>query len=154
MAESKIPKEAVLYIFRPEVNITCGKCVFVKKSQCAVFGPSESISPERGSCGFYIHGDLGEAKEMPWIGFITKVEAGYAENTNGFQCKRCEYFDSPKLDCEKVDKDSDGDTPGVIHPNGCCNRWEADDTRGQMSANQLMDKLLPNRSSYFASRTK
>ncbi len=137
-----IPKEAVLYIFRPEVNITCGKCVFLRDgTKCAVLGPAESVSPVTGSCGFYIHGDLGEAHVIPWIGFITKVEAGYADNKQGFQCKRCEYFDVDDADCSEVDKDSDGDTPGMIHMDACCNRWEADSIRAKLSPDKLMEKL-------------
>jgi hypothetical protein len=144
----KIPKEAVLYIFRPEVNITCQKCVFIKGGdkaknkdgdKCAVLGPTETISAKTGSCGFYIHGDLGEAGEVPWIGFITKPEAGYFENKTGFQCKRCEYFDFKLKDCEKVDKDSEGDTPGMIHPDGCCNHWEADDVRAKLPPDKLFN---------------
>jgi hypothetical protein len=147
---NKIPKEAVLYIFRPEVNITCQKCVFIKGGnkaknvdgdKCAVLGPTETISAKSGSCGFYIHGDLGEAGEVPWIGFITKPEAGYFENKTGFQCKRCEYFDAKTMDCEKVDKDSEGDTPGIIHPDACCNRWEPDSVRAKLPANKLFNIL-------------
>ncbi len=137
----KIPKEAVLYIFRPEANITCGKCVFIRGSKCAVLGPTETVSPKTGSCGFYIHGDIGEAKTIPFIGFITKEEAGYFENPTGFQCKRCEYFKVKQNDCEKVDADSDGDTPGMIHPDACCNAWEADTIRAKLSDDKLMKAI-------------
>lgn len=148
--EHKIPKEAVLYVFRPETQYTCDKCVFSKNknfpnsTKCKVFGESENIKPY-GSCGFWIHMDpKGEnSPEIPEIGVITKEQAGYDENKNGFSCKRCEYFDVETIDCRKVDKDSTGDTPGLIHPNACCNRWEADKIRSKMSMDEL-NKLLSN----------
>jgi hypothetical protein len=144
----KIPKEAVLYIFRPETKYTCDKCVFSKNkdfpnsTKCKVLGPNENIKPY-GSCGFWIHMDpVGEnTPEIPYIGVITKEQAGYFENEEGFSCKRCEYFDIKNLDCERVNKDSEGDTPGLIHPNACCNRWEPDDVRAKLSSDKLTELL-------------
>lgn len=141
----KIPKEAVLYVFRPETQYTCDKCVFSKdknhpdSTKCKILGATESINPY-GSCGFWIHMDPHGEKtpEIPWIGAITKIQAGYDENKQGFSCKRCEYFDPEKMDCSKVDKNSEGDTPGIIHPNACCNRWEVDSKRGKKTTEELM----------------
>ena len=137
---TKTPKEAVLYVFRPETQYTCEKCIFYKEDdKCAQFGPATDIKAY-GSCGFWVHKDPKEmTEEMPWIGLITKEQAGYDENKNGFSCKRCEYY--ADLDCEKVNKNSDGDTPGIIHPNACCNRWEADDKRSKMDLPQLMKAI-------------
>jgi len=135
-----IPKEAALYMFRPETQYTCDKCVFSKNksNKCAVLGASESIKPF-GSCGFWMHMDpKGENTPIiPWLGIVSKQEAGYNENNTGFSCKRCEYFIIDKMSCLKVDKDSDGDTPNKIHPNACCNRWEADKKRAAMTNDQL-----------------
>jgi len=148
--DPKIPKEAVLYIFRPETKYTCDKCVYSKNKdiepdethKCKILGPLEDIKAF-GSCGFWIHMDpVGEATpEIPWIGVITKQQAGYFENEQGFSCKRCKYFDAKNLDCEKVDKDSDGDTPGAIHPNACCNNWEPDPVRAKLSPDTLAELL-------------
>lgn len=148
----KIPKEAVLYIFRPETQYTCDKCVHDKlpankditKGKCAILAATEDIKPY-GSCGFWIHMDpLAEATpDVPFLGVMTKDQVGYAENKTGFSCKRCEYFDPSRMDCEKVDKDSIGDTPGIIHPNACCNRWEPDDTRAKMTTEQLNKLFSP-----------
>lgn len=138
---AKIPKEAVLYVFRPETQYTCDKCIFYKQSyqhpsQCSIFGPAADIKPH-GSCGFWIHRDPQDGgREMPWIGLVTKEQSGYVENATGFSCKRCEYY-STGMDCEKVDKNSEGDTPGIIHPNACCNRWEPDSIRSKMSPKML-----------------
>ncbi len=138
---SKIPKEAVLYVFRPETQYTCDKCIFLKKeNKCAQFGPATDIKPF-GSCGFWVHRDPRDMpKEMPWIGLVTKEQAGYDENKNGFSCKRCEYYENG-MDCKKVDKNSEGDTVGIIHPNACCNRWEADKVRSELSTDKLIDAI-------------
>jgi len=145
----KMEKEAVLYTFRPETQYTCSVCVFAKDKdypeqikKCKVFGPSADIKPE-GSCGFWIHMDPTKegTPEIPWMGVVTKVEAGYMENKEGFSCKRCEYFDAARLDCKKVDKDSEGDTPGIIHPNACCNAWEPDKVRAKLNPEQLAEFL-------------
>ena len=137
---SKIPKEAVLYVFRPETQYTCNLCVFYKEEKCAHFGPEADIKPY-GSCGMWVHRDPEKSPDnIPWLGLITKEQAGYDENPNGFSCKRCEYYIN-NMDCEKVDKDSEGDTQGIIHPNACCNRWEADDKRAKLSTPELMKYL-------------
>lgn len=137
-----IKKEAVLYVFRPETQYTCNKCVFAKdkSTKCALFGPTESIK-SYGGCNYWIHSS--QQDQISWIGTITKVESGYMENEQGFSCKRCEYF-LPNNDCQKVDKNSEGDTPGIISPNGCCGNWDADDTRAKMTTEQL-NKLLASR---------
>lgn len=139
---NKSPKEAVLYVLRPETQYTCDKCVFYKDGtppRCALLGPTEGIKAY-GSCGFWVHGEAGKFN-VPWIGLVTKLEAGYEENPQGFSCKRCEYFDSQARACEKVDKNSPGDTPGEIHPNACCNMWDADDIRAGKTTTQLMSIL-------------
>lgn len=141
--KAKSPKEAVLYVLRPETQYTCDKCVFYKDGnppKCAIFGPTIDIKAY-GSCGFWIHGDPTKMV-VPLMGLVTKEEAGYAENPQGFSCKRCEYFDSGASRCEKVRADSPGDTPGIIHPNACCNRWEADDSRAKMTTEQLTRSLM------------
>lgn len=130
-----IPKEVVLYIHRDNTNITCGQCVFVKGNKCKLFGIGTTISASAGTCGFFIKGEENDA--VPFIGTITKVEAGYMENKTGFQCKRCEEFLIPERACKKVDKNSKGDDPGQIHPDACCNRWEADKVRARLDAVQL-----------------
>ncbi len=140
----KIKKEAVLYAFNPETQYTCGQCFNRKPGTniCALFGPEDPISPDAGSCGFYAHED-GEKSGIfaPVVGVIGKLQAGYAENKTGFSCKRCEYFIVGKNDCKKVDRESPGLTPGKIHPNSCCNNWEADARRAKMKTEELLEFL-------------
>lgn len=145
--KEKWPKEAALYVYRPETQYRCDECVFskVKATKCAIYGPLEDIKPE-GSCGVWMHMDPGSelADKVPYLGLLTKLETGYTENKTGFSCKRCEYFNPSKLDCKKVRKESPGDTLGIIDPNACCNRFEVDKVRGSMTDKQLQ-KLLENK---------
>lgn len=135
---NKMPKEAVLYTFRPETQYTCEKCLFRREeaTKCALFSAAESIKPS-GSCGFWIHFSPEKAGlDMAPIGGVTKLEAGYMDSKNGFSCKRCKFFDASALKCEKVDENSQGDTPGTIQPNACCNAFCKDDKRGEMTTDQ------------------
>lgn len=122
--ENKWPKEAALYIFKPESGYVCGECVFYNNKKCNLFSDAEKIDPN-GSCNLFVH---GHAKDytIGRIGVLTKLLAGYEDPQGGFSCKNCEYFLTAN-DCKKVDKTSEGDTPGMIHPEACCNRWEKND---------------------------
>lgn len=142
--EGTIEKQAALYIFRPEVKIVCSECVFAKQGRCAVFGPDETISLETGTCGLYIHGHNKKADPVPWMGYVTKEEAGYMENKTGFQCKRCEEYIPETRGCKKIDRNSKGDTPGQIHPNACCNLWEPSPITSKMTEDQLDKWLMAN----------
>lgn len=144
-SSSKTPKQSVLYVLRPETEYTCEKCLFKRDEakKCALFAATDNIKPS-GSCGFWIHFNPEKAgSDFAPIGAVTKEEAGYMDSKNGFSCKRCEYFDPNSMDCSKVDKNSDGDTPGEIHPNACCNRFEPDDKRGNMTTDQLIKLFAP-----------
>lgn len=135
--EGDIEKATVLYVFRPEQNYTCMHCVFVDmdKRRCKLYGAAEPISTDIGGCNMFIHGH--EDKAQPYIGNMTKLETGYTENSKGFTCGRCEEWNMVNQSCKKVDKDSKGDTPGIIHQDACCNRWEMDNTRGKMTDEEL-----------------
>lgn len=145
--KEKWPKQAAGYIYRPETQYRCDECVFAKakSTKCGIYGPLEDIKPE-GSCNLWLHMDPGAelADKVPYLSLATKLETGYAENKNGFSCKRCEYFIPGKQDCKKVRKDSAGDTLGIIDPNACCNRFEVDKERGSMTDKQL-EKLLESK---------
>lgn len=115
----KVPKQAVLYILVPETEYCCEDCAFFTAPEyCAVFG-DETVK-SCGSCGVFMRGeDCGDIDGAP----LTKLQAGYAENEPGFSCKRCGNFEKGN-ECKVVDKDSEGDTPGEIHPDACCNAWK------------------------------
>ncbi len=155
-----ITKADAGYVYRPETQYRCGECIFAKpldgakivpvketQAACAFFGPATNISPTKGSCIYYTHGHP-EDFDIPWIALFTKDQLGYAENKNGFSCKRCEYFAIQANDCRKpVDKDSEGDTPGLIHPNACCDFQTPDKKRGQMETAALLIMIEKSSSS-------
>lgn len=137
--ENKWPKQAAGYLYRPETPYQCQECIYYEDKKCKLFGVTESVSP-KGGCNLFIHGEPGTFK-IPSIGLITKIEAGYTENPVGFTCSRCEYFLSKTQDCKKVRKDSPGDTLGIIDGKACCNRWDKDKKRGDMTDKQLEEFL-------------
>jgi hypothetical protein len=145
--KEKWPKQAAGYLYRPETKYHCDECVFSKEksTKCALFGSSENISPI-GGCNLFIHKSPESelAKSLPYFGLVTKLEAGYTENKEGFTCGRCEYFSSKIQSCKRVRNDFDGDTPGIIDQHACCNRWDKDKERGEMTDKQL-EKLFENK---------
>ena len=154
-----ISKGAAGYQFHSDVDYTCGSCVFAKatgpdgkESGCALMAPTERINPDRGGSTMYAHFDPSRPATIPWIPVFTKGEIAYEENRNGFGCRRCRHFNARKNDCDEVDKDSPGDTPGEIHPYACCNVWDADRVRGQMTNAELVKILEKPRVTLRTSR--
>lgn len=123
MAHGKIKKSAVLYLHKPDTQYQCKDCSMwlSKTERCTIHGPSDVIKGY-GSCGLFVKGPAMSGKPM---NEVTTLESGYAENRPGFSCKRCKYFLDEDWDCREVDRFSDGDDYGVIHPDGCCNNWES-----------------------------
>lgn len=119
----KWPKQAALYMFKPESGYVCSQCIMYNDKKCKLFPETEKISPD-GSCNFFIHGHADKF-EISQIGLLSKEMAGYEDPQGGFFCKNCEYFMDKTNDCQRVDKLSEGDTPGIIHPQACCNRWDS-----------------------------
>lgn len=136
--KEKWPKQAAMYLYRPETTYQCKQCIFYSNKKCKLFDQTEDVSPN-GGCNFYIHGEP-ENSNIPITNLVTKIEAGYVENLQGFTCVRCEYFNMDNS-CKKVRSDIDGDTPGIISPAGCCNRWSKDKIRGEMKKSEL-DKII------------
>jgi len=117
----KIPKRSAGYIHEKDTNYTCGECAKRRGvDQCAEYKKSEFVSFPYGSCNLYSIG----VKGTNFISVSTKQGTGYMESKDGFSCKRCEYFLPETRNCKKVDRNSPGPDPGVIHPNGCCNLWD------------------------------
>lgn len=126
----KISKQAVLYILKPNTQYECADChAFIPDSmRCNFHNESEGSFLPMDSCGFWVPGEPKPKGTIP-AGGLTKLESGFVRTNFGVSCKRCEEFDRINFDCEKVDKDSPGDTPGMIHPDACCNAWEPDPER-------------------------
>jgi hypothetical protein len=136
----KVSKAEAGYVCTPGCNYLCGECQFRKgESQCAFFGPAAGISFTEGSCNAWKSGD---PKGVPWLKpYYGFAELGYAENKNGFGCKRCEHFGAGKNDCEKVDRKSPGLTPGIISAEACCDFQKPDKERAQMTDGKLVQIL-------------
>lgn len=133
-----IPKQVALYVFMHggQTAYECRGCsMFLHEfERCTIHGPTDVIRGY-GSCSYFIFGKSMGGKPMGEVNVLT---SGYSENPArvGFSCKRCKYFDLSG-DCRKLDKDSKGLTPGLIHPNACCNAWEADKERSKLSDERL-----------------
>lgn len=117
-----IKKERAGYVYEPGSDYTCGECAFFEGGLCMLYEEPGNKVKEHGSCILW-QPDVKGVKS-PEFGTTTKRETGYEENEEGFSCKRCEYFLSDKKDCKKVDKNSEGATPGQIRSGACCNFWD------------------------------
>lgn len=143
----KITKAQAGYTFHPDVPAyVCEDCIFEKdlkgKDYCSLFGAAITINEKTGSCNMWSHGEPEKQKiDVPLLSIFTKSQLGYDENRFGFSCKRCSHFGIGKNDCEVVDKNSTGDTPGQISPNACCSVWTRDSKRGGMTDQQLVQIL-------------
>lgn len=133
--EDKIDKAVVGYIYKPGQNYTCSNCLYQNGQYCKLYSRSEKISLTEGSCNLFMLGR--ENSEIPTIAKTTKVETGYMENNQGFSCKRCEEFDSKAQSCHKINKNSVGNTPGIISPDACCNHWKSDPIRSKLTDKEL-----------------
>ncbi len=120
---SKIEKALALYLYRDGCNYTCSECYFYKEKKCALYGQSITIQ-SYGGCNLW---QKAKGVEANWINSTTKEETGYTENKDGFTCGRCEYFIPSQNNCQKVNRNSKGDTPKEIIEDACCNGWEKKD---------------------------
>ena len=119
----KKDKAIVLYLHVEGTDYECKDCMlFIKNQRCMVHGKDDVIL-ETDSCGLFIYGESYD-KGAP-MGLYTPERSGLTHSKNGFSCKRCEYFNPPEKKCSEVDENSDGDDPGIIHPNACCNNWDS-----------------------------
>jgi len=130
-----MPKAAVGYLYAPGTSLLCRECAFIDGGKCSDHaGREQYVSLDTGSCN-----DWQDRRKGPVIGNRSRswVEVAYLQNKNGFGCRRCEHMSLEKEDCNAVDKDSPGATPGKIHPYGCCALWKKDPKRGEWKENQF-----------------
>jgi hypothetical protein len=144
-SSGKLSKTEACYQYHPDIQYRCGDCIMLKPRKggegCAWFGASVPVSGVSGSCNYFAHAHPEQKPDVPWLSLFTKEQLGYTENPEGFSCKRCEELLFPRHDCKKVDRNSPGDTPGEISPDGCCNLWEPDRKRAKMESEELV-KLM------------
>ena len=125
---NKADKASVGYIYAPGTSLLCVECAFVDdRGLCTDHpGKEQFVNLDTGSCN-----DWQDARKGPVTGNGSRpwVQVAYTENRGGFGCRRCVHMSLENQDCEAVDKDSPGDTPGRIDPYGCCNLWDPDPQR-------------------------
>ena len=129
-------KAAVAYVFAPGTSVLCQECAFITlDGKCTDYGGAErDVSPSTGSCNDWQ--DLRRGR-IVGNGFRTKQQTAYTENAVGFGCRRCGHMDYASQDCNAVDKNSPGPTPGRIDPYGCCNLWGKDAKRGSLTEKEF-----------------
>lgn len=119
----KLDKAMALYLYRKGSNYTCSECYFYKEKKCALYGQDVEIRAW-GGCNLW---QQANGNEVNWINSTTKEETGYIENKGGFTCGKCEYFIANENNCQKVNRNSKGDTPNKIISDACCNHWSKND---------------------------
>jgi hypothetical protein len=130
----KISKATAGYVHFEKTDYQCGECYkFNPDRAWQACAEVQGLIKPFGGCNQFIQGDVSQVKGITLPRKLSKEEAGYAENKAGFSCKRCEYFDRDKWDCNKpVDKDSPGPDKGMIHPDACCDFWEKSPIFGEI----------------------
>lgn len=129
MPEEKDSKSSVGYMLKPATQYCCSDCVMFldEKHRCMILG-DENVLVTSG-CNNFVPGTPASFGENP-LYVLNGLEVGLTHTDYGFSCKRCIHFNEENWDCEEVDKNSEGDTLGMIHPDACCNEWEPDPVRG------------------------
>jgi len=136
-----IDKSHAGYMHMPRGDYDCDDCPFWIESsrRCVLHGASDIVLPT-DSCNFFCLGVAGSFGQTP-LGYVTKLESGFAHSTAGFSCKRCANWLRDEWGCVGVDKNSEGDDPGIIHPDACCCLWEKDPEYGDMPSEALVHIL-------------
>jgi len=125
-----IPKQVAGYVHKYGTDYLCLDCPEWNADNLCHLHSNTQLVTISDTCNYWTQ---GQPEHLVPIGALTATESGLARRVNGAGCKRCEYFNVEKWDCEKVDKDSEGDDPGVIHPDACCNAQSPDKVRGEMT---------------------
>jgi hypothetical protein len=133
-----ITKAQAGYVMFPRTEYNCGDCAAYDADdhRCLYLGPTDVVLPYDG-CNYMTKGEPGiivpskpeegeDADGDSAMSLLTPQQAGFARSSFGFSCKRCANFIDTMYDCQLVDKESLGDTPGMISPDACCNAWLAD----------------------------
>lgn len=113
----KVPKSSALYVHFSGEEYDCDECVFwFSDNKCLIHRSNFSTFSE-DSCGFMIQGKPDTFTGKPHLN-MDPLTTGFVRNIEGGGCRKCRFFRDK--DCERVDKNSKGDDPGMIHPDACC----------------------------------
>lgn len=126
------------YVHFPRGEYDCDDCPqWIESSRrCVLHGASDTLL-EHDSCNYMVLGFPGSFGQTP-LGYLTKDQSGFVRSSQGFSCKRCRYWGRDDWACLEVDKDTEGNDPNMIHPDGCCNLWQADPIYGGMPTEALI----------------
>lgn len=113
----KISKANALYVHFSGEEYDCDDCALWLTSERCIVHRSNFDVRGKDSCGFMIQGSPDTFRGRPHLN-MDPDQTGFVRNIEGGGCSICKHF-GPR-DCELVDKDSDGDDPGEIHPRACC----------------------------------
>lgn len=138
-------KSAVGYMHKPATEYICGDCIFYldDKKRCQLLG-SDVVLVYDG-CNNFCPGTPGSISASGDPLFILNPnEVGLTHSEYGFSCKRCVHFDGKNWACDEVDRSSEGDDPGMIHPDACCNEWEPDPLKGHLPTEAVRAVVNPS----------
>jgi hypothetical protein len=139
----KLSKAEAGYIYAPGSELHCSECAFIsKQGTCTDYVAKDEDVKSYGGCN-----DWKDLKNGRIEGNHdkTRIETGYVENKPGFGCRRCEELEVGSEDCKRVDKKTEGATPGKIDVMGCCNLWDADSKRSKMTTPALVQLIAQGR---------
>jgi hypothetical protein len=133
-----IDKAPAGYMHVPRGDYDCDDCpMWIEMSRRCVLHGASDIVLDSDSCNYFVLGFAGQFGQTP-LGYLTKEQSGFCHSVAGLSCKRCKHWLRDEWACEGVNKDSAGDDPGMIHPDGCCDLWEIDPTFGHLPSEALI----------------
>lgn len=129
-----LAKPAAGYMHKPGTEYICGDCIFYfdEEKKCQLLAGGDNVLVFDG-CNNFCPGPAGSLSDSrnPLYA-LTPQEVGLTHSEYGFSCKRCVHYGTEDWSCAVVDKESEGDDQGMIHPDACCNSWERDPSRGML----------------------
>lgn len=138
-----VTKTEAGYQLAPNTQYVCADCAAYDADdmRCVHLRDIDVVLPLDGS-NYFEKGEPESLLPRPGLGrdadgdsaagLLTPQQIGLVHSNFGFSCKRCVNFIVGMFDCRRVDRTSPGDTPGMIHPDACCNLHKMDPVRGQM----------------------
>jgi hypothetical protein len=132
-----VNKQAAGYLRLPGTQYGCGDCILYgdEERECMIVISPNPVLVNDG-CNYFLKGSTPVENRLA---VYSPQEVGFARSNYGFSCKRCEHFSD--WDCDQVDRTSSGDDEGIIHPDACCNLWEADSIRGNLPTEAVQSLL-------------
>lgn len=136
----KLTKLDAGYIHLSGTNYTCHDCIawLDHEKRCALVW-EQHIATANDTSRYFMKGPPGALLGInaPY----TLFDIGFMRTPYGAGCKRCEYFNTEAWKCEKVDENSEGPDPGMIHPDACCDFQQPDTVRSFLDDDELSNLI-------------